>query len=297
MKPLLERIGNGERLVADGAMGTMLFREGIEPGSSLEAVLLDRPDVVERISASFVRAGADMVQTDTFGASPLNLERHSLRDKTEEINRTAVRVARRAAAGGAYVSLSCGPSGRLLKPFGDTDPEEIRAGFLEQIAAAAAEGIDLVCVETMTDLDEALLAVGAAKEAAPGVPVAATMTFDPTPNGFFTIMGVDIKRAAAGLEGAGADLIGSNCGNGLENMIRIARGFRKRTALPLLIRSNAGLPEEKDGEIVYPESPRFFAEKGAALLEAGVSVVGGCCGTTPEHVAALRAAVDCFGNS
>ena len=144
----------------------------------------------------------------------------------------------------------------------------------------------------MTDLTEAKLAVEAARAAAPNTPIAATMTFDPTPRGFFTVMGTDIERAARELIDAGADLVGSNCGNGTETMVRIAGEFRRCTEAPLVIQSNAGVPEMKAGEPVWPESPSDFAAQAAGLADVGVAIIGGCCGTTPEHIRFLRAAVD-----
>jgi 5-methyltetrahydrofolate--homocysteine methyltransferase len=158
--------------------------------------------------------------------------------------------------------------------------------------ALAAAGVDAVCVETMTDLAEAQLAVRAAKAALPEVPVLATMTFDPTPRGYFTIMGVSVAKAAAGLAEAGADAIGSNCGNGIEHMVALAREFRAASRLPLVIQANAGLPKSVGGRTVYDETPAFLAGKARELLAIGVSVIGGCCGTTPEHIRALRAMVD-----
>jgi 5-methyltetrahydrofolate--homocysteine methyltransferase len=152
--------------------------------------------------------------------------------------------------------------------------------------------VDLICIETMTDLAEASLAIRAAKEVSASIPVMSTMTFDQTPRGFYTIMGTTVEAAAAGLEEAGADLVGSNCGNGIETMVELARAFREHSALPLIIQSNAGLPEMKSGELVYRETPDFMAEKAKAMLGIGVSIIGGCCGTTPDHIRALREMVD-----
>jgi 5-methyltetrahydrofolate--homocysteine methyltransferase len=160
------------------------------------------------------------------------------------------------------------------------------------VAALAAAGVDAVCVETMTDVHEAVLAVRAAKAAAPGLPVLATMTFDRTPRGWFTIMGTDVPTAARELAAAGADVIGSNCGNGAANMVEIGRAFAACTDRPLLLQPNAGLPEIVDGRTVYGETPEFFAARAEEMLAAGVAIVGGCCGSTPEHVRALRGVVD-----
>jgi 5-methyltetrahydrofolate--homocysteine methyltransferase len=292
MQPPLERLARGEVLVGDGAWGTMLMERGLAAGAPPESFVLSRPEVIGEIAGLYVEAGADLITTDTFGASSLALERHKLDPRTEEINRRAVEEARRATRGKAYISASVGPTGRLLKPFGDTEPEAMKDAFERQVRGLTEAGPDLVCVETMTDLTEARLAIEAARSLAPGVPVMATMTFDVTPRGFFTVMGVSLEQAAAGLEDAGAEIVGSNCGNGIEAMIRIARELRGHTKLPIAIQANAGLPENRKGVVVYPETPEFMAEKALELLELGVSVIGGCCGTTPAHIRALRAVID-----
>jgi 5-methyltetrahydrofolate--homocysteine methyltransferase len=154
------------------------------------------------------------------------------------------------------------------------------------------EGVDLICVETMTDPREAALAIRAARDVAASIPLCATMTFDETPGGFMTLMGTSIPQAIAELTRAGADIIGSNCGNGIQTMVKIAEGFVNGTSLPVAIQSNAGIPALKDGVSVYPDSPEFMAEQSRSMIENGVKIIGGCCGTTPEHIAALRSVVD-----
>jgi len=292
VRPLLARLAAGERLVGDGAMGTMLFQRGLEPGRPPESITLSHPGVLEEIARLYLDAGSDILQTNTFGGSPLKLALHGLDAETEAINREAVRAVRRVAGDRAYVCASCGPSGRLLEPYGDVSAAAVHDSFRRQMAALLAAGVDGVIVETMTDLAEAKLAVRAAKEDSPGIPVLATMTFDATPRGFFTIMGVSVEAAAAGLLEAGADAVGSNCGSGIEQMVQVAREFRRHTAAPLVIQANAGLPRAVDGRTVYDETPAFFADRARDLAELGVSVIGGCCGTTPGHIAALRAMVD-----
>jgi 5-methyltetrahydrofolate--homocysteine methyltransferase len=294
MRKLLDRLTEGEVLVGDGAMGTMLLQRGLKVGDCPERMNLDRPEILEEIAKLYLEAGADIIQTNTFGASPLKLSQYSIRDRTEEINAEAVRAVRKVIKDRAYLSASCGPCGRLLKPYGDISPREVAEAFRRQMKALVLEGVDMICIETMTDLEEARLAIEASKSVSPFTPVCATMTFDPTPNGFFTIMGISVERAAKGLANAGANIVGSNCGNGIENMIKIAAEFRKHTTLPLVIQSNAGLPEMKGEGLVYPETPEFFAEGAEKLLECGVNIIGGCCGTTPDHIAAVRKVVDAF---
>jgi len=292
MEKLLERLKNGEILVADGAMGTMLMERGLKPGEPPESFNLTHLDVIKEIAELYLDAGADIIQTNTFGASPLKLSFYSLEDTTEEINRNAVFAAKEVVGDDAYISASCGPCGKLLKPYGDIELEDVYDSFERQINALISAGIDIICIETMTDLSEATLAIKAAKTVSQLTPVMATMTFDPTPRGFYTVMGVNIEDAAKGLEEGGADIIGSNCGNGIENMVRIAKEFKEYSSLPLIIQSNAGIPEMRGNKPMYPESPEFMAEKAKELISSGVSIIGGCCGTTPEHIRAIRKMVD-----
>jgi len=292
VKPMLDRLKKGEVLVADGAMGTLLLDKGLQVGECPEALNLSKPEILKDIALSYLHAGADIVQTNTFGGSPMKLKEYGLEDKTEEINQRAASLVRESVNNRAYVSGSCGPSGRILAPYGDTEPEALYSGFERQIRSLVEAAVDVVCIETMTDLREAVLAVQAAKAVSVRTTVMATMTFDETPRGFYTIMGVSVAEAAAGLQEAGADVIGSNCGNGIENMVRIAREFIEVTSLPVIIQSNAGKPEIKDGRPYYPEPPALFAEKARELMAAGVSIIGGCCGTTGEHIRAIREVID-----
>ena len=292
--PFRERLRRAEVLVGDGAWGTMLMARGLAPGAPPESFVLERPDTIREIARLYLEAGADLLTTDTFGATSLSLSAYGLADRADEINRRAVTLAREMAEGRAYVSASVGPSGRLLAPLGETAPEEVRAAFERQIRGLVEAGADLVCVETMTDLQEARLAVEAARAVSVEVPVMATMTFDRTPRGFFTIMGVPVAQAARTLEAAGADVLGSNCGQGIDAMVEVARAFREVTSLPLIIQANAGQPEIRHGALVYPETPEFMAARVGSLLEAGVSIIGGCCGTTPDHVRAIRAAATAY---
>lgn len=287
-----DRIAAGDTLLCDGATGTMLFELGLEPGGCPDAIALSNPDLLEEVARQYRDAGADIVESNTFGASPLKLAQYDLASSTEEINRRAVSAVRSVVGGRAHVAGCVGPTGKILEPFGDVSEEEVYDNYLRQMEALVASGIDLVMIETMIDVSEAKLAIKAAKEVSSGVPVTATMTFDATPRGFYTIMGVDVAGVAAGLLEAGADLIGSNCGNGIEKMVEIARAFREATDAPLIIQSNAGMPETESGEIVYPETPQFMAARVKDLLGLGVSIVGGCCGTTPEHIRAFREVVD-----
>jgi len=288
----LERLAAGEILSGDGAWGTQLMARGLAPGDCPESMNLTKPEVLAEVAGLYLAAGADLVTTNTFGGSPLNLASHGLDDRTEEINRSAVEVLKPVTNGRAYVSASVGPTGKILEPYGDTSQELIAEAFSRQIGALIDAGADLVCVETMIDLREAELAVRAARSHSADIPLIATMTFDATPRGFFTTMGNTVELACTTLVEAGADIVGSNCGNGIDTMIEIAREFSKHASVPVIIQSNAGLPENRDGELVYPESPEYMAERVSQLMDLGVAIIGGCCGTTPDHIRAIRAAID-----
>jgi len=291
MEPFLDRISRGEILISDGALGTMLFEAGLEPGHCPDMVVLEKPELLQNIAEQYIEAGSDIVHTDTFGANPLKLADYRLQDRTKEINREAVTLLKEVAGDRAYVSGSCGPSGRILEPYGDEKPEDVLKAYTVQTEALISAGVDLLCLETMIDLKEALLAVEAARSISSEIPIMTTLTFDKTPKGFFTIWGATIEESVTSLQAAGADVVGSNCGNGIDIMVEIARAFREATQLPLLIQSNAGQPENRGGQIVYSEGPDLFAQKAIELKEIGVSVIGGCCGTTPDHIRAINRAV------
>lgn len=292
MKDLRARLREGEVLCGDGAWGTMLMARGLAPGESPETMNLSNPEVLADIAERYIAAGAQLLTTNTFGGSPLKLAAFGLEERTEEINAAAVAAVRPVAAGRAFISASVGPTGTLLAPYGDTAPEEVGAAFERQIRALVGAGADVLCIETMIDLAEARLAVEAARSVSADIPIIATMTFDRIPRGLFTIMGVGVAEACAGLEEAGADVVGSNCGNGTDTMVEIAAELVAHTSLPVIIQPNAGLPEHVGGELVYPESPEFMAQRVPRLIDLGVRIIGGCCGTGPEHVRALRAAID-----
>ncbi|MFC2135858.1 homocysteine S-methyltransferase family protein [Bacteroidota bacterium] len=294
MISLLEKLKGGEILLADGAMGTELFRRGLKMGECPELFNVINPEAVQEVVQLYIDAGSEIVLTNSLGGSALKLSDYNLEDRTEEINSKAVEIVRAVAKGKAYVAASVGPSGKILKPYGDAEPDELRESFARQVKAMAEAGADAFCIETMIDLSETEIAVKTAKAVAPDIPVMATMTFNETPKGFFTVMGNNIPSVVEVLTNAGVDIIGSNCGNGLEKMINIAREFKKATDLPLIIQSNAGMPETKNGELHFPETPEFFASKVGELIETGVKIIGGCCGTGPEHIRAIRMVIDSF---
>ena len=287
MENILNRLQRGEIIVGDGALGTELMKRGLKHGEPPELFNVENPQIIEEIARLYIDAGAEIIETNTFGASPLRLERFSLENRMEELNRAAVEAARRAVGDKAYIAGSVGPSAKNLEPLGDADPEQLFESFAAQIRVLVAAGADIICIETMMDIAEAVLAVKAARSVGAEIPIIATMTFNKTPQGFFTLMRNSVKDAAVALRDAGADIVGSNCGDGMENMVGIAREFRQCTKLPIIIQGNAGLPTEGENGLVYPDTPEYMAGKAAELLELGVQIIGGCCGAAPEHIRAI----------
>ena len=283
---ILERLSRGDILISDGATGTYLQDRGLEPGGCPEEFNASHPEIVRGMATAYFEAGSDMVLTNSFGGNRFMLKKYGYGDRLREFNRLASEHARSAAPPGGYVVGSVGPSGEFLEPLGEVTETEMFEAFVEQVTGLEEGGADAVVVETMTALEEATLAIRAAKEHT-GLTVMATMVFDKGPRGFFTMMGVTPARAATELSAAGADVVGSNCGNGIEGMVEVAKEMRQATDGYMLIHSNAGLPELRNGEVVYPEGPDWMAERFQALVEAGVNIVGGCCGTTPDHIRAL----------
>ena len=283
---IIQRLSLGDILISDGATGTYLQARGLEPGGCPEELNASNPEVVRGMAAAYFEAGADMVLTNSFGGNRFMLKKYGHGGRVWEFNRLAAEHARSAAPPGGYVVGSVGPSGEFLEPLGEVTETEMLDAFVEQVTALEAGGADAVVVETMTALEEAALAIRAAKENT-NLTAMATMVFDKGPRGFFTMMGVTPARAAVELGAAGADVVGSNCGNGIEGMLEVAQEMRQAADGYMLIHSNAGLPELRNGEVVYPEGPEWMAERFQALVEAGVNIVGGCCGTTPDHIRAL----------
>ena len=283
---LLDRLVGGGVLISDGATGTYLQTHGLEPGGCPEEFNASHPDVVRQMAKSYFDAGSDMVLTNSFGANKFMLKKYGHGDRVTELNRLAAQHARSAAPPGGLVAGSVGPSGEFLEPLGEVTEAEMLDAFTEQVTALADGGADAIIIETMTALEEATLAIRAVKEST-GLPVIATMTFDKGPRGFFTMMGVQPERAAVELQEAGADVTGANCGNGIDNMVEIARLMRAATDGYMLVHSNAGIPAIRKGQIVYSETPDYMAERFKVLADLGINILGGCCGTTPSHISAL----------
>ena len=286
MSKLLERLAAGEILISDGATGTYLQQNGLEPGGCPEEFNDSHPEIVRQMAANYFAAGSDMVETNSFGGSRYMLKKYDHGERVEELNRKGAELARAAAPDGRFILGSIGPTGEFLEPNGTATEAEMLDVFAEQASGLAAGGVDAFCIETMSDMAETSLAIRAAKETT-GLPVIATLTYDKGPRGYFTMMGITPEGAAEQLAQAGADVVGSNCGIAIEDMIEIIRKMRSATDKPILTHINAGLPKIEHGKIVYPDTPGHMAELMPQLVDAGANVVGGCCGTGPDHVRAF----------
>lgn len=286
MRSLKDRIAAGERLVFDGGMGVSLFSKGLALDGCPEACNIEHPDWIRDIAAGFRAAGADVLQTNTFGASPIRLSAFGLEGRMEEINRSAAEIAREAAGADGCVSASIGPS---AKRGADTESYD---SYCRQMRALKDAGVDGLTIETMSGLKEALIALRAARDTAPALPVIVTLVFKETPEGIRTMRDEPPAECVDALLAEGAAGVGSNCGNGIDSMVRIARELRRITSAPLLIQPSAGVPSEENCVLVFPETPEYFEPRIHELLDLGVQWIGGCCGATPEHIRIIRKAVD-----
>ena len=286
----LERLERGDTIISDGATGTYLQENGLEPGGCPEEFNVSHPEIVKNMAKRYFDAGAEMVLTNSFGGSKFMTKKYGFEHRVAEFNRLAAEHARSVAPPGAFVVGSVGPTGEFLEPLGPVTSLEMYDAFVEQITALAEGGADAVVIETMTAIEEATLAVRAAKESTDLI-VMSTMVYDPGPRSFFTMMGVAPEDGVKKLRAAGADVVGTNCGNGIERMIEIARLMRAVDDGYMLIHPNAGIPAIVDMEIVYPETPEFMAEHFKTLQGLGINILGGCCGTGPDHIKSLVTAV------
>lgn len=277
-----------EIVILDGAWGTELQARGLAAGECPDEWNLLHPDRVASVAEAYADAGSEIILTNTFRSNRIALDGYGLAAKAAELNAAGVAISRRGAAGRAKVFGSIGPSGKVLAAAEITEGE-LRAAFAEQAEAMARAGVDGVVVETMSDPAEAVIAVEEAKRA--GLFVVASMAYDSGKNKDRTMTGATPEQAAAALEEAGADVIGANCGCGIELYVGICGRLRAATAKPLWIKANAGLPEIVDGRTHYSMGPEAFAGYAQALLDAGASYVGGCCGTNPQFIRALRPAL------
>jgi 5-methyltetrahydrofolate--homocysteine methyltransferase len=284
MGKIIERIGEGKVLVSDGAWGTFLHQKGLKVQECPESWNSERPDDVLEIARSYVEAGADVILTNSFGGSPFKLDGYGLKQNTYELNKAAAEISKKAAGNRSLVLGSIGPTGKMVM-MGEIPEKELLEGFMEQVRGLVDGGVDGFVIETMSDLDEARVAIQACKSIS-DLDVACTFTFSKTQTGEYrSMMGTGISEFLEMALGAGADIIGANCGNGTAGMIEIVREIREiNPEIPVLVHANAGLPVYRDGDTIFPESPEEMASQMNDLVAAGANIVGGCCGTTPEHI-------------
>jgi 5-methyltetrahydrofolate--homocysteine methyltransferase len=278
--------------VLDGAMGTQLIARGVEPGRCNDWLNVELPNMVLDVHKAYIDAGSDAIITNTFGANRYALGRHGCADKAFEINKAGAQVARKAAGQGRYVLGDIGPTGDFLEPLGLLKRDAVREAFVEQVKGLREGGVDGLIIETMTAIDELEVAIEAARSAGGGLPVLASMSFDKGGAGFRTMMGVDVATAVSRMIALGVDVVGFNCGTTtLDEYVELSKTYvaaAKGKAL-IFAEPNAGKPELLDGQAVYRVTPEEFAAACRKILDAGIHILGGCCGSTPQHIGAVAA--------
>jgi 5-methyltetrahydrofolate--homocysteine methyltransferase len=283
-------IDRGGVALADGAMGTMLFEQGLESGGSPELWNLDQPDRVAAVHRGYLEAGADLILTNTFGGNRFRLALHGLETRVAELNLAGARLAREAAAAvgrNALVAGDIGPSGGILEPLGDLAFDAAVSGFAEQAQALIDGEVDVMWIETMSDLEEVRAAVEGVRRISPSIPLITTMTFDTRGH---TMMGVSPEQAIDALHGWGAAAVGGNCGNGPDEILDVIEKMKRRApGVRLVAKANAGVPAWKNGRAVYGAGPEEMAVYAGAVAERGAWLIGACCGSTPAHLQAMAA--------
>jgi 5-methyltetrahydrofolate--homocysteine methyltransferase len=285
MHPLIQRLLSEQPVITDGAWGSQIQGLGLRPGECVDNWNLDNPGAVGQVASSYVAAGSRIILTNTFGANRMMLERHGLSDKAAAINRAGAVISRNAAQDAAFVFGSIGPTGKMIFS-GEVSEGELGEAFAEQAKALAEGGVHGFVIETMSELAEARIALKAAQRI--GLPVVVSMTYDSGKGFERTMMGVTPEEASEELKVAGADVIGANCGMGTEYIVSICSRIRSTTNLPIWIKPNAGLPEVVNGTVTYKSTPESFAGYALNIRAAGANFIGGCCGTNPEHIRALK---------
>lgn len=294
MKNIIQQLQQKKILVSDGAWGTMLQEKGLKAGDCPEEWNISHPEAVKSIATAYKEAGANIVLTNSFGGSKFKLGSFGFEDRTEAFNRTAAQLSKQAAGSDVFVFASVGPTGHFLVPLGITTEEQMVDNFKIQIRGLTDGGADVILIETMTDLGEASAAVKAVREVC-DLPVAVTMTFDKGNQGYRTMMGTSVEQAVETFVDLGVDILGTNCGNGIEQMVEIISEFRQYTDKYLIAHPNAGLPKLIHGKTVFEQTAEEIANLVPDLISAGANIIGGCCGTDPGHIEAIARKIKALG--
>jgi 5-methyltetrahydrofolate--homocysteine methyltransferase len=273
-----------EILVMSGAMGTMMAKMGADLGGCISQWIVDHPDVYRDLVRDYFRVGCDIVSGGTFNLNRISLAKFGLAEKAEELNQGMIRILKGVQPEGKYVAGSMGPTGRMLKPLGDVDPQEAFEAYAEQARALAESGVEIINILTMFDLEEAVIALRAAKKET-ALPVFVSMAFNPGAQGYRTMMGVSPEAAARRLEDEGAQVIGANCGAvTLGQMTEVLRLMKGSCGKPLIVKPNAGSPRLVEGRETYSAGPEQFAQHVGEWVRAGARIVSACCGSGPIHI-------------
>lgn len=292
MQKITERINSRPPLLLDGALGARLIALGLPAGQAPEVWVLERPDQIEQIHREYADAGSDAVSACTFGANRLRLEKCGLSDQVVLINRKAVELVERSVGGNVYVCGDLGPTGEFFQPHGTLTEEKAREVYEEQVSILSETGVDFFLLETCYDLREALICLEVCRRIAPDIPAGASLTFNDTPRGFFTVMGDPAVESLKALAEKEAFMVGANCTLETKGMLKLAEHISAEIKTPLVFQANAGNPEITPEGINYPQGPQEFIEFAGELMALGVNVIGGCCGSEPEHIRAMRRLID-----
>ena len=278
-------------LLGDGATGTFLQSRGLEPGGCPELMNVEKEDVVIEMADNYFKAGSDFVLTNTFGGSPFMLKKYGYEKNVEEFNRKAAEIAKSVCPENKFVFGSIGPTGEFLEPLGNVSEKEMENGFERQLNGLIEGGVDGIIFETQMAIEELVLGIKTAKRLSK-LPVIGGMVFDKGPRGFFTMMGISPLKAADEIYNAGGDVVATNCGNGSTIIVELAKELVENSKLPVMVQSNAGIPKIKNKKVIYDETPQFMKKNYQALIDTGVSIIGGCCGTNFDHIKEFRSLIN-----
>ena len=278
-------------LLGDGATGTFLQSRGLEPGGCPELMNVEKEEAVLEMADNYFKAGSDFVLTNTFGGSPFMLKKYGYETNVEEFNRKAAEIAKSVCPENKFVFGSIGPTGEFLEPLGNVTEKEMENGFERQLNGLIEGGVDGIIFETQMAIEELVLGIKTAKRIS-NLPVIGGMVFDKGPRGFFTMMGISPLKAADEIYNAGGDVVATNCGNGSTIIVELAKELVENSKLPVMVQSNAGIPKIKNKKVIYDETPQFMKKNYQALIDTGVSIIGGCCGTNFDHIKEFRSLIN-----